>query len=130
MSLSLKLNPARLLADNFRSRQRLGLSSIPGHVQARLNARPDAAMLSFESRVPLEGAALRLWEAMLKAFGLTLDDVKEAPARARVKLRLLDEEDNKPDAGWCWHPALLLIRPDLKKQAYCQLKAVIPRPAS
>ncbi len=125
MSRKVKVSPAALLAANLRARARLGLWAISGPVQAKLKQRLNPPLLAVETPQPLSDRCAKLWEAMLAVVGLKPEAVGMGAGPAKVRLRLLmEEEEGETGRLCCWHPQALLQNPDLKKHAYQQLKAL------
>ncbi|MDR1396566.1 MAG: hypothetical protein LBJ14_02370 [Desulfarculales bacterium] len=124
--ISVQLNWKRLLAENLECRRRLGFSALPGAETEALQAwlQAPSLLLCLDSQGPLSSQGRELLAAMLKALKLAPEEVSLQPSpRARLTLPLLFTAP--PDERiFCWHPDLLLQKPDLKKEAYAQLKRV------
>jgi hypothetical protein len=124
---SVRLNWRRLLAENLKCRQRLGFSALPAaeteFLQAWLRAAPLILCLDTQNSL-ISPQGRELLAAMLQVLRLKPEAVSLTPdPRARLTLPLLFEPP--PDERiFCWHPDLLLRKPELKKEAYAQLKLV------
>jgi hypothetical protein len=124
-----RLNWQRLLAENLKCRQRLGFSVLPAAetktLQAWLQAPPLILGLDIQGALSPQGR--ELLGAMLKVLKLAPEAVSLEPdPRARLTLPLLFTSPPE-ERIFCWHPDLLLQKPDLKKEAYAQLKRVRTR---
>jgi hypothetical protein len=130
---SVRLNWQRLLAENLKCRQRLGFSGFPAAETEFLQAwlQGPSLLLCLDIQDSLSSQGRELLVAMLKVLKLPPEAVSLEPTpRPGLTLPLLFTPP--PDERiFCWHPDLLLQKPELKKEAYAQLKRIRNRlPAS
>jgi hypothetical protein len=126
MAAGLQVNLARLLAENFRCRQRLGFTLLCGNAALPAVLFP---VLSLHSQNPLSPQGQELLQAMLKVLNLEPEEINLIFGPERFAWGLtLPLLFTRPEQGlFCWHPDLLLLQPGLKKEAYAQLKLVRER---
>ena len=122
--IKIPVNTTRLLIDNLKARQRLGLAALSEAEQRKLKSWLNPAVLAVRCSQPLNQQEKQLWLNMLKVLGLKEEDVAFNGQGRHKLVFCLEEQPENENALWCWHPQALLQKPGLKKQAYQTLKKI------